>query len=46
MPLCGGAAIRVDFSIKTEAKEVTNDNGLETGKVDDIILGLVKDMKS
>ncbi|MCW4001782.1 MAG: hypothetical protein NWE97_01150 [Candidatus Bathyarchaeota archaeon] len=32
--ICGareGAAIGIDFSTKTEAEEVANDNGLETG---------------
>jgi hypothetical protein len=46
IPLCEGAAIEVGFSTKTKAEEVANDNDPETGKIDDIILGLMKGMKS
>jgi hypoxanthine phosphoribosyltransferase len=46
MPLCESAAIGVGFSIRAVAKEIANDNGLETGTVYDIIMSMVESMKN
>ena len=46
MPVCESAAIGLGSSTKTVAKEIANENGLETGKVYDIIMSIVESMKS